>query len=206
MIKKSFIATITVLLLVISILAEMHVVEVVEANPYYPPKWKVESPQNNTIYNTNSINLSLIVESDFENYDYYYSIDTPITVDMQSIHDGEEGKGKVPINVTLISETPLNPNGWTRNNYQFSTQLYNLSNGQHVLTLYHGYYDFILTDWRHENPSATIIFSIDTTAPTFTPIPIPSINQPTIVSNFLLSPLLVILVLSPLNSLINFEH
>jgi hypothetical protein len=178
MIKKSFIAGITVLLLVISVLSVMQIVNVVEANPYYPPIWKVESPQNNTIYNTNNINLTLIVESDFKNYDFYYSLDTAITGDMQSLHDGEEGVGKVPINVTLISEIPINSNGWNRQVNHFSTQLYNLSDGHHVLTLWHGYYDFILTDWRHEHPSATIIFSIDPTAPSLTPTSIPSYLPP----------------------------
>jgi hypothetical protein len=214
MIKKSFIAVVTILLLVISILAELQVFEVVEANPYYPPIWKVESPQNNTIYNTNNINLTLIVESDFKNYDFYYSLDTAITSDMQSLHDGDEGVGKVPINVTLFSEIPINSNGWNRQVNHFSTQLYNLSDGQHVLTLWHGYYDFILTDWRHEHPSATINFSIDPTAPSLTPTPTPTApylppndrNAPHLEPTFYLIPVSVIVAVVIVLSLLLYRR
>jgi hypothetical protein len=170
MIKKSFIELFTALLLVFSILAETQFAGV-EANPYsdYPPVWKLMYPQNNTVINTRDVNFTLVIESVLD-YDYYYSIDVPITVDMRSL-DGEEGKGKVPINVTLISEKPLIQYGPSLEKYQCNIQLQNLSDGQHVLTLWHGYYDFILTDWRHENPSDAIIFSIDTSAPSLTPTP-----------------------------------
>ena len=78
MIKKSFIALGIILLLVISVLAEMHVVEVVEANPYVyehvdfplsplpevqPPTISISSPKNYTqlIINNITLNFSLSV-------------------------------------------------------------------------------------------------------------------------------------------------
>jgi hypothetical protein len=133
---------------------------------YPSPTWKVEFPQNNTVvYNTDNINLSLSVVSDYGYYDYYYSIDVPVTLDYL--------EGKVPINATLISEKPINPlNPWDhhlRYTFQSSIQLQNLTIGQHAITLYYRYDDFILTFWKHVSPSETIIFSIDTVESTPTP-------------------------------------
>lgn len=68
MIKKSFIAVVTILFLVSSVLAEMQVAEVVEANPYVdeyvfndilpptgtqPPKVTIHSPQNSSLHQRN---------------------------------------------------------------------------------------------------------------------------------------------------------
>lgn len=70
-IKESFIAAATVLLLVISILAEANVVEVAKANPFMlfrnriapppeaiPPAVTIRSPQNNVTYGSHYIALS----------------------------------------------------------------------------------------------------------------------------------------------------
>jgi hypothetical protein len=134
-------------------------VGVVKANPHnMPPEWIVLSPKNNTVYNTDNFNLSFMVKS-IINYDYYYTIDTPIA---ETPTDGPAGQGKTLINVTLISETP--GEGVSKlKTFQYKTELHGLSDGQHNLTLYHGYNVF--TGWRYEPASATIIFYIDSSAP-----------------------------------------
>jgi hypothetical protein len=71
--KKSCMATITILLLVISILSAMQV-EVADANPFWiyhliepipgtiPPKIIMFSPQNSTVYSSDSITISFYVD------------------------------------------------------------------------------------------------------------------------------------------------
>jgi hypothetical protein len=188
--RKKVIVTIAVLLLsFISILTLVLVTQMPERKMYPSPTWKVEFPQNNTVvYNTDNINLSLSVVSDYGYYDYYYSIDVPVTVDSL--------KGKVPINATLISEKPINPlNPWDhhlRYTFQSSIQLQNLTIGQHAITLYYCYDDFILTFWKHVSPSETIIFSIDTVESTPTPT-VPEFSWLVILPIFLSLPFIVVL-------------
>jgi len=162
MIKQSFMAGITVLLLVISILAGMYVVEIADANPApLPPKFTVESPQNNTVlYGTDSANISLTLET-VSVFDYYYSFDNSIT---------HFPVGKSLLNLTISSENPLTHD----KTYQCNIQFHNLTDGQHSVTLYYSYFDSIIPDWRHFLPVTTIAFSIDNLV---TPIPSQTIPE-----------------------------
>ena len=168
--RKKVIVLIAILLL--SHLTALSVLLIITQMPerhsmYPPPTWKVESPQNNTVvYNTDNINLSLTVVSEYVTYDYYFSIDVPVTPDNL--------EGKAPINKTMISEKPINPlNPWAKHDLRYTSysiiQLQNLTVGQHAITLYYGYDDFILDFWKHVMPSETIIFSINNEELTPTP-------------------------------------
>ena len=137
------------------------IVRLAKANPYYPPEWIIKSPKNHTAYSLNSISFSFIVSSIFY-YDYYYTIDTPIA---QTPIDGPTGQGKILVDATLISETPRTEVS-TLKTFQFAIELQGLSEGQHNLTLYHGYNVF--TGWRYEPASATIIFYVDSSVPEIT--------------------------------------
>jgi hypothetical protein len=102
-------------------------------------------------------NYSIDVE-----YDYYYSIDSEIS---EVFLGGSTGQGKTFVNGTLISVT--SGEGVSKlKTFQCSSELYDLSEGQHNLTLYYGYN--IFTGWRRELASATIIFYIDSSAPKIT--------------------------------------
>jgi hypothetical protein len=162
-IKKSFIALCAILLLVISILSAMQI-EVVDANPApLPPKFTVESPQNNTvIYNTDSAKISVKLET-VSVFDYYYSVDKPRTTFPY---------GKIPLNLTITSEKPLTH----EKTHQCNIQLHNLTDGQHSVTLYYSYYDSIIPDWEHILPVATIVFSIDNLV-TPSPKPTPTVPE-----------------------------
>jgi hypothetical protein len=170
MMKKVIVTIVILLLSFLTVLTIFLVTQTPECHTMYPPPtWKVESPQNNTvIYNTDNINLSLKVESDYGYYDYYYSIDVPVTLD--------DLNGKVPINSTLISEKPINPwRPWDKHQIRYtcqsSIQVQNLTVGQHAITLYYSYDDFILDFWKHVKPSETIILSIGNVESTPTPTP-----------------------------------
>jgi hypothetical protein len=134
-----------------------------------PPEWIVLSPKNNTVYSPDSINLSFIAEAVYP-YDYYYTIDTPIVV---TPVDGPEGLGKTLVDATLISETPRTEVSSLKT-FQCNTELHGLSEGQHNLTLYHGY--DALPDWRYEPAFATIVFYIDSSAPKISDITPPKIS------------------------------
>jgi hypothetical protein len=138
-----------VALLIFALTSTLPFAKVAKANPYAPPIWKVQSPQNNTTYNTTSLKLYLIAES-FANYDYYYSIDGQQKITMREISRGST-KGRTTVELFL-----------------YNKELQNLSEGQHKLDLYHGYYNYFFPDWRIETAGATIIFYIDTTAPRIT--------------------------------------
>jgi hypothetical protein len=138
-------------------------VEVVKANPYTAPEFTVLSPKNYTIYNASSVTFSFLVESlSVLDYDYYYSLDDRVKTQ--------------PISVGLVSERTITQSTptWTANTYktyQFSTALDDLSEGQHNLTVHHRfeYYSWFLEENEVifvSNP--TIIFYIDTVAPTIT--------------------------------------
>jgi len=60
--------------------------------------------------------------------------------------------------------------------FLYNKELQNLSEGQHKLDLYHGYYNYFFPDWRIETAWATIIFYIDTTAPKITNLTIAPTN------------------------------
>jgi hypothetical protein len=188
MIKKSFIAGIAVLLLVISILAGMYVVEIADANPApLPPKFTVESPQNNTVfYGTDSANISLTLET-VSVFDYYYSFDNSIT---------DFPVGKSLLNLTISSEKPLTHD----KTYQCNIQFHNLTDGQHSVTLYYSYFDSIIPDWRHFLPVTTIVFSIDNSV---TPSPKPTPSVPELPSWLMIPPLFAIVLVCVLVRLRN---
>jgi hypothetical protein len=138
------------------------VVRVVKANPYEAPVWTILSPKNNAVYNTESFNLSFRVVSKTVEYDLYYSLDSAIS---EVFLGGPTGQGKTLVNATLVSVTPRE-GAIKLKTFQYSSELPNLNDGQHNLTLYYGYTDNF--DFRRELASATIIFYIDTSAPKIT--------------------------------------
>jgi hypothetical protein len=101
MIKKSFIATISILLLVVSILAEMQF-EVVDANPFSEPSISIESPKyyKAEIYQTTSIPIEVRVYPHMTNtefVDVFYSLDgganTTLSIIRYETSSGYFGKG-----------------------------------------------------------------------------------------------------------------
>jgi hypothetical protein len=101
MIKKSVIATISILLLVVSILAEMQF-EVVDANPFNEPSISIESPKyyKAEIYQTTSIPIEVRVYPHMTNtefVDIYYSLDgganTTLSIIRYETSSGYFGKG-----------------------------------------------------------------------------------------------------------------
>lgn len=102
LIRKSFIALVTVLLLVISVLAEMQVAEVVEANPFSEPTISIESPKyyKAEIYQTTSIPIEVRVYPHMTNtefVDIFYSLDgganTTLSIIRYETSSGYFGKG-----------------------------------------------------------------------------------------------------------------
>ena len=154
------------------------IVRIAKANPYYPPEWIILSPKNNAAYSPDNFNLSFIVISYDIEYDYYYTIDTPIA---ETPIEGPNGNGKILINATLISVTPGEGVSQLKTS-QYSAELNGLSEGQHNLTLYYGYNFF--TGWRREPASATIIFYITTSAPKITNLSINSQDKGNMLLNF----------------------
>lgn len=177
MMKTVLAFIVTVVFLVCLSVTAFPIVRMVKANPYYPPEWIILSPKNNTAYSPDNINLSFIVKSIFD-YDYYYTIDTPIAE--TSIHE-PAGQGKVFVNATLISETPRTEVS-TLKTFQFTLELRDLSDGQHNLTLYHGYNE--LTGWRREPASATTIFYVNSAAPKITNLSINSQDSGNVLLDF----------------------
>jgi hypothetical protein len=99
MIKKSFIATISILLLVVSILAEMQF-EVVDANPFSEPSISIESPKycKAEIYRTTSIPIEVrVYMTNTEFVDIFYSLDgganTTLSIIRYETSSGYFGKG-----------------------------------------------------------------------------------------------------------------
>ena len=121
MIKKSFIAGIAVLLLVISILAEMQVVEVAEANPYWiyktidplpgatPPTVKMFSPQNNTVYYSDNVTVDIkVFRPEMGNSEQNtYSVYKPSIYGIKCLLDNVTIQDKTDFNTATMKETDL---------------------------------------------------------------------------------------------------
>jgi hypothetical protein len=141
------------------------VVRVAKANPFEAPAWTILSPKNNTVYNTDSFNLTFRAVSSTGEYEFFYSLDAPISEVFLGGHGTPIGQGKTFVNVTLVSVTPGEGASKIRT-FQCSSKLPNLTDGQHNLTLYYGYNDNF--DFRRELASATIIFYVNSEAPKIT--------------------------------------
>lgn len=146
--KLAAIAVVLAILLITGV-AGVSSIKLVEANPFPPPitEITIENPQNTT-YNVNTIVLFFSAESvylNFPNSIFYYSLDG--------------GERKLIVNRTTISQEflPINP-GIYINNVTGNCTLDNLSEGWHNVTVY---------DIRHLIYSADAKFKIDTIAPKF---------------------------------------
>jgi hypothetical protein len=141
------------------------VVRVARANPFEAPAWTILSPKNNTVYNTDSFNLTFRAVSNTGTYEFFYSLDAPIAEVFLGGQGTPIGQGKTFVNATLVSVTPGEGASKIRT-FQCSSKLPNLTDGQHNLTLYYGYNNNF--DFRRELASATIIFYINSAAPKIT--------------------------------------
>ena len=149
--------SVTVFLIGLSV-NNFQVVRVAKANPYTAPELSFLSPKNNTAYNTTSIPFNFLAESiSFMDFDYFYSLDDRVS--------------KEPIPVKLVSQKRDLTTYDIFKTYQFSIDLQNLSDGQHILTIHHeGEYDSSAPGEKmvREGSEPPIIFYIDTVAPTIT--------------------------------------
>jgi len=164
--KKTALALISAVVFLIGLsVNSFPVVRVAKANPYEAPAWTILSPKNHTTYNTDNFNLSFRVVSVDAEYDYYYSLDSAISEVFLGEAATPIGQGKTFVNATLVSVTP--GDGLSKiKTFQYSSELPNLSDGRHNLTLYYGYTNNL--KFRRELVSATLIFYIDTSAPKIT--------------------------------------
>jgi hypothetical protein len=139
MTKKSFIATISILFLVSSVLAEMQVAEVVDANPLpwlFDPQMTVtiQSPEN---WTTNSLPVLVSFTSQA---DHQFSVSDDHTKEwVRSFFYVLDGQDKHTLGMRfegtkteIINEKPYE--------YEFTGQAYlaNLTDGPHTLTVYYG--------------------------------------------------------------------
>jgi hypothetical protein len=120
------------------------VVRVVKANPYTAPECRFLSPKNNTAYNTTSVNFSFVV---YDDWVYYYSFDKRIEMKQVRVEE-------ISQNLAESGETM----------FQFSTELNDLGDGKHNLTIYcKDAVEFFFP--RPIQVLATITFYVDTLAP-----------------------------------------
>jgi hypothetical protein len=140
MIKKSFIATISILFLVSSVLAEMQV-EVVDANPLpwaFDPQMTVtiKSPANGTI-NSLPVLVSFTSQSDWQ-----FSVsDDPSEEWVTSFFYVLDGQNMRSMGMRFVGtqNTTISEQG-SKYDYNFSGQAYltNLADGPHTITVYYG--------------------------------------------------------------------
>ena len=123
------------------------VVRVVKANPYTTPECAVLSPKNSTAYNTAIVDFCFVV---YDGWIYYYSFDKRIKMKQVKVEE-------ISQKLAESGETML----------QFSTELHDLSDGKHNLTIYcKDVVEFFFP--RPIQLYATITFYVDTLAPTIT--------------------------------------
>ena len=192
MIRKSFIALFTILLLVILVLSAMQV-KVVEANPYWiwntvdsipgaiPPSITVQNLQNNSIYSSDRIIINLTVtkphmnNSEFQGYssDIYsikYAFDDEFTQEVPRSDIGKQLSYKESCNTTLTSPLLSVGNHRLTVKVEAVVLISSANQGNHSLS------KFWITD------SSTVLFTIDTQSlepsPTQPSIPIlqPTVN------------------------------
>jgi len=163
--KKTALVLVLVTVVFIGLIANsLPVIRVAKANPYTAPEVTFLPPINNTAYSTTSLTFNFLVESiSFMDFDYYYSLDDRVS--------------KEPIHVKLVSQRQDPTAHYIYETYQFSADLHNLTDGQHVLTLHHEapYYSwFYGEEVVREASEPPIIFYIDTLAPTISNL---SVNE-----------------------------
>ena len=152
-------------------------VKVAEANPYGNldrTKWRIESPENHTVYTNSVLNFSFKCTTNdlWDEYDYGLPLEYCIDCsdyweeleDGNYIHVMPPDKERIFIKAALITD----PDASTKT-FQYSTLLPSLSDGEHILTIY-----FSFKSWGPDNPHFTstrytgVIFHIDTLAPKIT--------------------------------------
>jgi hypothetical protein len=188
-------ATIIILAFLISLVAGMHVVEVTKADPFWifkhidpipgtiPPTITIFSPQNNTVYSSDTITVSFKVskpqlttwESSINEIEY--TVDCRQTIQLFSIYNQEVN----------------NNNGIPEFNTTFT--LPSLSTGDHSLTVKAS--GTVLNTNPLEvffiNSSSTTFFTVGT-QPTLQPSPTPSSHS--IASDYWLNPRFLISIIS----------
>ena len=192
MIKKSFIAAATVLLLVISILAEANVVEVAKANPFMlfrnriapppeaiPPAVTIRSPQNNVTYGSHYIALSfgvsrpLLAKWESSLVEITYTLDDQNTQLYDMMKDG----GNTPDQSGAIPGIP---------EYNITLACPFLISGNHRFSVYAEGVGLTTDGFRifYINSSSTVFFTVgsqpDSTMPSPIPIPQPSVPEFTV--------------------------
>jgi hypothetical protein len=136
-------------------------VQVTKADSSTPPVYRVYSPKNNTVYSNDSLKFSFVIDP-LVNCDCYYSLDERIELR----------------NIRLEEISTIDPfRGPLPHVLYFTTELDDLSEGRHNLTIYHQYSNQFIPDWRTIVLDVTIIFYVDTVAPTITNLSVKSADS-----------------------------
>jgi hypothetical protein len=169
-VKKTAIALALSFALLVSLVIEVHIVRVAKANPYQGadhPTWRFFSPKNQTAYNTDSLNFNFTCTTNDVWDEYYNHIDLEYIIDGPDYYNGSTyvmpyTDDRVFIEAHLVSEALSGMGNVSRKVFEYSTQLINLSDGQHTLTIYKEF-----NTWGPGTPfvsteQVTVFFSIET--------------------------------------------
>jgi|WetSurMetagenome_2_1015567.scaffolds.fasta_scaffold52961_3 hypothetical protein len=217
MIKKSFIAGIIVLLFAISILVEMQVSEVVDANPYMymgptstrtdtnPPIVSIFSPTNTTFYNLRTVVLSFNVSEPTGPH----VLGPPTVSNSPFINVIYYKASWLEQNVTVYEYSSDPYSGHATNGqytkYSNNLNLTKIPEGHHSITVYTQYSGLYFPSTDPGAPlstnsfliwgSSTVNFTIDTINPTPTPTPsVPEFSWLIILPLFLFTISIVVLI------------
>jgi hypothetical protein len=178
--NKKIRAAVFFLTLLLSAMAEAHLVNVTSANPnmFKTPRYcniSIQSPQNGTTYNVESVILNFTVKKGYvsDTYSFFYLVDS------QDIQSGAKVEDMQLVGEETITEAPLFP--YTETTLSGQVTLPKLDNGQHNLTVFVGWIreDGVIFHANLDPFSSTAYFSVDTAvAPT--PSPSSSPQEPEI--------------------------
>lgn len=174
--KKTALAPTLVFALLLSVVAEAHLVNLVSANPnmFKRPRYcniSIQSPQNGT-YNTESILLNFTVKKVdvSDTYSFFYLLDS------QDIQSGVKVEDMQLAGEEAITDPPFFPD--TEITLKGQVALPKLGNGPHNLTVFVGWTreDGVIFHANLVPFSTTAYFNVDTAvAPT--PSPSPSLQE-----------------------------
>jgi len=173
--KKTAAALAITSALLFSLMIEADVVRVAKANPYSGADdtiWRINSPQNHTAYNHDTLTFSFECETTDLWNEYDDGLDLEYCIDgLDYWEEYEEGRymhvmpeeERVPIKAVLVSNSSE-----SRKTFQYSTQLPSLTDGQHKLSIYKYY-----KPWGPDKPFINteyigIFFHVDSSAPKIT--------------------------------------
>lgn len=172
--KKTATALTLCFALLVSAMIGVEVVRLAIANPYQGAdntSWRFFSPENHTTYNTGSLNFNFTCTTNDVWNEYYDHIDLEYIIDGPDYYDGSTyvmpyTEGRIFIEAPLTFQVLSGMGNVSRKVFEYSTQLTNLSDGQHNLTVYKEF-----NTWGPGTPffsteHETIIFYIKTASST----------------------------------------